>query len=111
MIDRGDDEVHGGVGEVAAGPGETGGLFGEAGGVAERAGEHGDVLAGGADGLLGPPVRGIAARVGLGRAAAQLLGAGQIHATRFEQGADRGGERVAGVICRAGQLQGRFAVQ
>ena len=55
---HGEGELDGGVGEVAAGPRETSGLFGEAGGVGERAGSNRDVCAGGADGLLDPPVRG-----------------------------------------------------
>ena len=51
------------------------------------------------------------ARVGLGRAAAQFLGDGHIPAIGGEPGADRQGERVARVRGRAGQLQGRLAVQ
>jgi hypothetical protein len=54
-------------------------------------------------------VRGGPASVGVGRAAAQLLGAGHIDAVGGEYGADRQGERVARVPGGAGQLQGRFA--
>ena len=54
---------------------------------------------------------GIAAFVGLGGAAAQFFGAGHIRAMGRELGADRQGERVARVRGRAGQVQGRFAVQ
>jgi hypothetical protein len=72
---RSDGELEGGVGEVAAGPRDTGSLSGEAAGVGERAGRNRDVLAGGADGLLDPRVRGVPAGVGVGRPAAQLLGA------------------------------------
>src|SRR5262249_49790296 len=72
----GDGELNGGVREVAAGTRETGRLFGQAAGVFERAGSVRDIRAGGADGLLDPPVRGISARVGVGRPAAELLGAG-----------------------------------
>ena len=43
--------------------------------------------------------------------AAQFLGDGHIRAIGREPGADRQGERVARVRGRAGQLQGRLAVQ
>ena len=49
--------------------------------------------------------------VGLGGGAAQFLGDGHIRAIGREPGADREGERVARVRGRAGQLQGRLAVQ
>ena len=76
MIGRRDGKLKGGVGEIAAGPRDLGGLFGEAAGVGERAGNKRDVVAGGVDGFLDPPVRGGLARVGVGRPAAELLGAG-----------------------------------
>jgi hypothetical protein len=88
---HGDIEKDGSVGEVAASPRDARGLFGEAGGVGERADSHRDVLARGADGLLDPPVRRIAARIGLGRPAAQLLGAGHVSVDGSEQCADRQG--------------------
>jgi hypothetical protein len=79
-VGYGDGELDGGVREVAAGPRETGCLFGQAAGVFERAGRVRDVRPGGAEGLLDPPVRGIPARAGVGRPAAQLLGAGHVRA-------------------------------
>jgi hypothetical protein len=101
-------EVDGGVGEVAAGLRETGGLFSQAGGVGERADGDCDAGAGSAAGLLDPPVRAALARVGFGRPAAQLLGPGHVRAVGREYCADRQGERIARVIGRAGQLEGRF---
>jgi hypothetical protein len=54
---------------------------------------------------------GIAAFAGLGGGAAQFLGDGHIRAIGREHCAGRQGERVAGMLGRAGQLQGRLAVQ
>src|SRR4029077_3321413 len=81
-IGYGDGELDGGVREVAAGTRETSCLFGQASGVFERADGVRDVRAGGAEGLLDPPVRGISARVGVCRPAAELFGAGHIRAKR-----------------------------
>ena len=52
---HGHAELDRGVREVATGPRDASDLFSEAGGVGEGAGNNGDVLAGGVDGLLGQP--------------------------------------------------------
>ena len=102
MTRRREAEQDGGASQVAAFPREPRGVFGAAGGVGERAGSVRDVRAGGADGLLDPPVRAPLAGIGVGRAAAELLGAGDVRAVRRERGADRQGQRAARVIGRAG---------
>src|SRR5262249_62271909 len=79
------------------------------GGAGGRGGGGGGGGGGGAGGRRAPPVRGIAAGVGVGRLAAQLFGAGHIRAIRREHRADRESERVARVPGRAGQPEGRFA--
>ena len=84
----------GGVGAAVFGVGDAV----AAGGVGERAARGRDVLADDADGFLYSPVRGFRAGVGVDRAAAQLLGAADIRAIGREHGADRQGQRVAGVL-------------